>query len=91
MYELSFKEEAEEGILRFRKSGNVQALKKLAVLLDELKIHPTYGTGKPERLKGDLLGKWFRRITEKHRLVYEIFEEVVTIEVLQVYGHYGDK
>ena len=91
MYQLKFTPRAEEGLERLKKSGEVQALKKLATLLEELKTHPTYGTGKPERLTGNLTGKWSRRITEKHRLVYEIFEEVVTVEVLQVYGHYDDK
>jgi len=91
MYELKFTPKANEGLERLKKSGEVQALNKLATLLKELKIHPTHGTGKPEKLTGNLSGKWSRRITKKHRLIYEIFDEVVTVEVLQVYGHYDDK
>ena len=47
------------------------------------------GEGKPEPLKGDLSGKWSRRINEKDRLVYEFRDD--TIIVLQCKGHYSDK
>ena len=91
MYLLKFTPKADEGVLRLKKSGDVQVLKKLDALLKELTIHPTYGTGKPEQLKGDLTGKWSRRINDKHRLIYQIFEQIVTVEVVHVYGHYSDK
>lgn len=90
MYQLKFTPKADEGLIRLKKSGDAQLLKKLGVLLKELTIHPTYGTGKPERLKGDFSGKWSRRISDKHRLVYEVFEQIVTVEIVQVYGHYDD-
>jgi toxin YoeB len=91
IYRLEFLKEAKEGILRFQNSGDKQILKKIYALLDELIVHPETGTGKPERLKYQQGNKWSRRITDKHRLVYEIFEQVVTIEIIQVYGHYSDK
>ncbi|NKQ41166.1 MAG: Txe/YoeB family addiction module toxin [Sulfurovum sp.] len=31
--------------------------------------------GKPEPLKYEMAGSWSRRITQEHRLVYEVFEE----------------
>lgn len=48
------------------------AFKKAIRLIDELFEHPRTGTGKPELLSGDRAGQWSRRITKKHRLVYEI-------------------
>ena len=90
-YRIEYKEEAKEGMRLLKKSGDKQAMRKLDILIEELTLHPMTGTGKPERLTANLTGKWSRRITEKHRLVYEIFEEIVTVEVIQVYGHYGDK
>jgi toxin YoeB len=33
---------------------------------------PFTGIGKPELLKFDLAGVWSRRITQEHRLVYEV-------------------
>lgn len=37
----------------------------------KLKKTPFQGTGKPEPLRYDLKGYWFRRITSEHRLVYK--------------------
>ena len=79
------------GIERLRKSGEKQTLEKLGYLIDELKEHPYSGTGKPERLKYNLSGKWSREITKKHRLVYEVREETITVVVIQTFGHYLDK
>ncbi|MCF8231571.1 MAG: type II toxin-antitoxin system YoeB family toxin, partial [Bacteroidales bacterium] len=41
--------------------------------------------------KHDFAGLWSRRITGKHRLIYEIKEELGHINVIQTYGHYSDK
>ena len=90
-YKIVFKKQAEEDILRLQKSGDKQAIIKLTKLLEELETHPTTGTGKPKRLAGTGGNHWSRRITDKHRLKYEIFENIVTVEVIQAYGHYDDK
>ena len=49
------------------------------------------GTGHPERLKGKPEGRWSRRINEKHRLVYRIYEDTVVVLVLSAYSHYNEK
>ncbi|MCH5308145.1 MAG: type II toxin-antitoxin system YoeB family toxin [Prevotella sp.] len=36
-------------------------------------------------------GQWSRRITQKHRLVYEIHDAEVVVLVLTAYGHYDDR
>ena len=64
---------------------------KALSLINELYDHPRTGTGKPEQLKGYDGTLWSRRITKKHRLIYEIIETVVRVDVLTAYGHYGDK
>ena len=89
-YILDFTKEAEEGLAKLKKSEPA-AFKKASKLLAELTEHPTIGTGKPEQLKGSLFGKWSRKITDRHRLVYSIEEEIVVVNVMSVYGHYGDK
>jgi toxin YoeB len=90
-YVIKFSDEAEEGKEKLQKSGDKQVLKKLYHLINELRIHPTTGTGKPKPLKGFDTDRWSRRITDKHRLIYDIFEEVVTVEIIQTHGHYDDK
>jgi toxin YoeB len=44
------------------------------------------GIGKPEPLKHNLAGYWTRRITDEHRLVYKIENEIIVI--VQCKGHY---
>ncbi len=90
MYKLSYSDEAEQH-MKLLKRREPNAFKKLAKLLVELMQHPTTGTGHPEPLKGKPEGRWSRRITEKHRLVYRIYEDTVVVLVLSAYGHYGDK
>jgi len=41
-------------------------------LINEARRDPATGTGKPERLAGDLSGCWSRRIDQEHRLVYTV-------------------
>ncbi|MDR1408359.1 MAG: Txe/YoeB family addiction module toxin [Tannerella sp.] len=91
MYEIIFSKNALQDIKAFVKSGNAVAVKKLRKLLDELKINPLTGTGNPKPLGYDRAGQWSRRITGKHRLVYSVEHETVTVHVLAVAGHYDDK
>ena len=53
----------------------------LAILQD-----PFEGIGKPEPLKFGFAGCWSRRITQEHRLVYEVLEK--RINFLQARYHY---
>ena len=55
-------------------------------LLDDAMRHPTTGIGKPEPLKYGIVGAWSRRITEEHRLVYQLLGE--DLVVLQARYHY---
>ena len=58
MYTLEFAPQALEDLSKLKKSEPA-AFKK---------------AGKPEPLSGDRIGQWSRRISLKHRLIYEIEE-----------------
>ncbi len=90
-YILKFTKIALADIEKHKKAGDQSTLKKLQKLLNELMEHPRTGIGKPELLKNDLQGLYSRRINKKHRLVYGIKDEIVTVLVLSAYSHYGDK
>ncbi len=90
-YTLVFSEIALADIKKHKKSGDKVVLKKIEKLLNELMEHPTMGTGQPEQLKHNLIGLYSRRINQKHRLVYSIDEEKITVLVLSAWTHYGDK
>jgi toxin YoeB len=83
--------DAEKDIEKFKKSGDKKALLKIDKLLDELRVHPKRGIGKPEQLKYYKTPTWSRRITDQHRLIYRIEEDKVIVLVLSFWGHYGDK
>ena len=79
---------AQEGLSKLKQtSPSVYA--KAIDLLNELRIHPRTGTGKPEYCKYEK--KWSRRITRKHRLTYTINDVCVIVTVISVLGHYDDK
>ena len=90
-YEVRLTLDALNDIDRHKKSGDKQILLKIAALLEELRHHPRTGKGQPEKLRYNLVGFWSRRISKKHRLIYEIEDEIITVVVVNAYSHYGDK
>ena len=48
---------------------------------------PFKGIGKPEPLKGNFSGCWSRRITDEHRLIYQIKGD--GLYILQCRYHYS--
>ncbi|HEV7785605.1 MAG TPA: Txe/YoeB family addiction module toxin [Thermoanaerobaculia bacterium] len=54
-------------------------LKRINTLIKEAQRTPFEGIGKPELLKSDLSGYWSRRITDEHRLVYEVTKTELTV------------
>lgn len=90
-YSIELTDEAISDIAKHKKAGDKKILVKIDKLLNELREHPTEGTGKPEKLKHYKVATWSRRITDTHRLVYRIEDEKVVIIVLAFWGHYDDK
>ncbi|PKP51763.1 MAG: Txe/YoeB family addiction module toxin [Bacteroidetes bacterium HGW-Bacteroidetes-12] len=84
-------QKAKDDIAKHKKSGNKAAETKIKKILEELKNHPTTGTGQPEQLKHELAGKWSRRINQKDRMVYSINNTTVVVDVISAIGHYADK
>ncbi|MGE3799773.1 MAG: Txe/YoeB family addiction module toxin [Candidatus Kapaibacterium sp.] len=61
--------------------------KRIVQLIRDIQRDPFHGLGKPEPLKHELQGCWSRRITETHRLVYEVREN--NIRILACRYHYS--
>lgn len=61
-------------------------VKRINRLVDDALGGPTDGIGKPEPLKYGIAGAWSRRITDEHRLVYQILGD--DLVVLQARYHY---
>ncbi|WP_026904050.1 Txe/YoeB family addiction module toxin [Pedobacter glucosidilyticus] len=89
-YALELTDEAVLDIEKHKKAGDKKVLIKIDKLLNELRENPTKGTGKPEKLKYFKAVVWSHRITDKHRLVYQIMDDKLIILVLAFWGHYED-
>lgn len=86
-YEIVFSEDAKKDLKILQRRAPL-AIPKLLQLLEELREHPRTGTGQVEALKGYDGNVYSRRITKEHRLIYRIYDDVVEVLVLSVFGHY---
>lgn len=87
MGNISFTEDGFEDYIFWQKEDK-KILKRINILLQDInRSGPSYGIGKPEALKENLSGKWSRRITEEHRLVYTM-DENKNVIVSSYKGHY---
>ena len=90
IYSIRLSDRVKDDLARLAKS-EPKAFAKAGKFIEELRVHPKTGTGHPEPLKGLPEGRWSRQITKKHRLIYQIFETEVYVDVLATYGHYDYK
>jgi toxin YoeB len=90
-YRVTLTDQAKKDLIKHFKSGNKATIKKIEKILLELSEHPTIGTGNPEQLKFELAGLWSRRLNQKDRLIYEILEDIIIVDVISAMGHYQDK
>lgn len=89
-YSVDIKEKAQFDLQKLMKD-EPKLYRKALELIKELYEHPRTGTGKPKPLSGNRAGQWRRKISDKHRLIYEIHDTEVIVLVLSAYGHYDDK
>lgn len=89
-YSIEFSSEVQKTLRKWKKS-NPRSFKKLHDLLPELESHPREGIGHPEPLKGYNNIRYSRRLSGQDRVIYDIYDETVTILVIQIGGHYDDK
>ncbi len=54
-------------------------LKRINDLIKDISRNPFAGIGKPEPLKHKYKGYWSRRITDEHRLIYQVKGDEILI------------
>jgi len=89
-YKVDFTKDAQKVVKKWKKSNPI-LFKKLVAILDEISIHPRTGIGHPEPLKGGNDITYSRRISVHDRIIYDIYDEKITVLVIDVEGHYDDK
>ncbi|MBQ7540136.1 MAG: Txe/YoeB family addiction module toxin [Bacteroidaceae bacterium] len=89
-YIVRFTPLVERHVKKWKKS-NPALHKKLIKIVQDIAAHPRTGIGHPEPLvKGNGV-RYSRRVSAHDRIIYDIYDQVVTVLVIQVGGHYGDK
>ena len=86
--EIAFLPQASEDLQYWKQIGEKRILKRIRALLADTQEHPFSGLGKPEPLKGEN-GKWSRRITDEHRMVYSISSGMIYVYVFSLRFHYS--
>ena len=86
-YKIKILQNAADDLDWYRKNDKSAYIKSFD-LIREIIINPRLGTGKPERLKYFEKEVYSRRINQKDRLIYTIYEEFKEIDVSSCRGHY---
>lgn len=89
-YKINFTTDAQKVLKKYKKSNPI-AFKKIIRFMPELEEHPRSGIGHPEPLKSGNSVTYSRRITANDRLIYDVYDETVTVLIIEIEGHYDDK
>jgi toxin YoeB len=71
-----------------RKIAESELRPKVEALLEILRHNPYRNPPPYEKLLGDLQGACSRRINIRHRLVYQVLDDIHTVKVLRMWSHY---
>ena len=80
-YKVEVSKDADKVIRKWKKS-NPQLFNKYRSIFHELVDHPKTGTGHPEPMKGGNGITYSRRVTAHDRIVYDIYEDVITVLII---------
>lgn len=85
MYKIVYTKTALKDIPKIKSAG---LEKKVKALLEVIRENPYQTPPSYEKLIGDLLGLYSRRINIQHRLVYQVYENEETIKIVSLWSHY---
>ena len=84
-YTLVFTKKAQKDAKKISSSGLKSKVQSLLTILEAnpLQEYPPF-----EKLQGDLLGAYSRRINIQHRIVYQVLDEEKIVKVIRMWTHY---
>lgn len=94
MYKIVFTKQALKDLENLKKSG---ISNKAKALVDVIRVNPYQNPPRYEKLVGKLDGILSRRINIQHRLVYQVYEEIIfengvkyqgIIKIIRMWTHY---
>ena len=90
IYKLDFSKDAEKIAKKWKKS-NKPLFEKLRKILNSIIETPREGIGHPEAMKGGNNVTYSRNITAHDRIIYNVLDDIITVVVIEIEGHYNDK
>ena len=87
MYRVLYSKLALKDAKKLSQSNLDQKAKSLIAIIQK---NPFQNPPPYEKLVGNLDGAISRRISVKHRLVYQVLEQDKIVRVLRMWSHYGD-
>lgn len=90
MYRIEYSKDVDKTLRKWKKSNPVLFDKTRKVLVDIMQ-HPRSGIGHPEPMVGGGNITYSRRITANERIIYDVYDQIIAVLVVQVGNHYNDK
>lgn len=90
MYTIIFEAKTKDTLAKWKKS-NPNLFKKLTKILLSIQQDPRHGIGHPEPLVGGQGVVYSRHITARDRIIYEVYDNTISVLVVELEGHYNDK
>jgi len=84
-FRLVYTKQAQRDAKKIARAGLKQNVIKLLVILEQ---NPFQSLPRYEKLLGDLVGAYSRRINIQHRLVYQVLEDDKVVKILRMWTHY---
>ena len=85
MYKIVYTKTALKDIPKLKSAHLDQTPKNL---IEVIRNNPFQAPPPYEKLVGDMTGAYSRRINIKHRLVYQVYENVKTVKIISLWSHY---
>ena len=85
MYKIIYSSHAQKDAKKANRAGFRNNIEKLIKILED---NPYQNPPPYEKLIGDLLGIYSRRINIQHRLLYQIYENEKTVKIIRMWTHY---
>ena len=84
-YTLVYTKQTKKDAKKISSSGLKPKVQNLLVILekDPFQEYPPF-----EKLQGDLLGAYSRRINIQHRIVYQVLDEEKIVKIIRMWTHY---
>lgn len=84
-WRLAFTKQAKKDAIPISQSGLKPQANRL---LDILREDPCLNPPPYEKLVGNLSGACSRRINIRHRLIYQVFDDIKTVKVIRIWTHH---